>query len=106
MLDNSNAKQYYIIVILSFHDKETKKIFDGIHSNKYPTEIQRNARKKLYHIHAAISLNDLKIPPGNKLHSLSGQRKGEHAICINKQWRICFIWKDNNAYKVEITDYH
>jgi len=77
-------------VIVSFHDKETKKIFKGIFSNKFTNEIQRNARKKLYHIHGAINLNDLRIPPGNKLHALEGKRKGQHAICINKKWRICF----------------
>lgn len=57
-------------------------------------------------IHAAISLMDLQIPPGNRLHILSGKRKGQHSISINDQWRICFEWKDGNAHNVEITDYH
>jgi len=106
VLDNSNVLHYYILMIVTFYDNDTKKIFEGISSNKYPNEIQRNARKKLYHLHSAITFNDLRIPPGNRLHSLKGKRKGQHAICINDQWRICFTWKDNNAYKVEITDYH
>lgn len=68
--------------------------------------MQKTAKRKLLHIHSAINLNDLKIPPGNRLHKLIGDRKEQYSISINDQWRICFVWKDNNAYEVEIADYH
>jgi len=93
-------------MIVSFNDKETKKIWNGIYSKKFPPEIQRNARKKLLHIDSAVTLNDLKVPPGNRLHTLSGSRDGQHSISINEQWRICFFWDEKNAKDVEITDYH
>jgi proteic killer suppression protein len=93
-------------VIVSFKDKETEKIWNGIYSRRFPPGVQRPAKRKLLMIHAAISLKDLQVPPGNRLHALSGNRKGQHSISINDQWRICFEWKDGNAYNVEITDYH
>ena len=93
-------------MITSFEDKETEKIWNGLYSKKIPPEIQRNARKKLLHIDSAASLNDLKIPPGNRLHLLSDDRKGQYSISINDQWRICFNWMGKNAENVEITDYH
>ncbi len=93
-------------MIISFADKETEKIWKGFYSKKFPPEIQRNARKKLLHIDSAIALNELKIPPGNKLHQLSDDRKGQHSISINDQWRICFYWIEKSAENVEITDYH
>jgi proteic killer suppression protein len=93
-------------VIVSFRDKETERIWNGIYSKRFPHEIQRAAKRKLLMLHAAINLVDLQVPPGNRLHALSGDRKGQHSISINDQWRICFEWKDGNAYSVEITDYH
>jgi len=93
-------------VIVSFKNKETEKIWNGIYSRRFPPDIQRPTKRKLLMIHAAISLTDLQVPPGNRLHALSGDRKGQHSISINDQWRICFEWKDGNAYNVEITDYH
>jgi proteic killer suppression protein len=93
-------------VIVSFKDKETEKIWNGIYSRRFPAGIQRPAKRKLVMIHAAISLKDLQVPPGNRLHALPGNRKGQHSISINDQWRICFQWKDGNANNVEITDYH
>ncbi len=69
-------------------------------------EMQKNARRKLIHIQSAVNLNDLRVPPGNKLHALGGTRKGQHSIWINSQWRICFKWLEGNAYDVEIVDYH
>jgi toxin HigB-1 len=93
-------------MIKSFRDKETKKIFSRQISNKLPQNIQPTARKKLVIIDAAPDLNDLRIPPGNRLEALKGNRKGQHSIRINDQWRICFKWNDGDAYDVEITDYH
>lgn len=93
-------------MILSWKDKETQIIWEGEFSKKFPFEIQRNARKKLRHIHAAITLEDLRIPPGNKLHPLRQDRKGQHSININDQFRICFRWENGNAFDVEIVDYH
>ncbi len=71
-----------------------------------PAELQRAARRKLIMLHSSISLNDLRVPPRNRLHQLSGNRKGQYSVSINDQWRICFKWHDGNAIAVEITDYH
>ena len=93
-------------MIVSFSDKETERIWLGLPSRRLPPALLRSARRKLLILHAAVSLVDLKVPPGNRLHGLSGNRKGEYAISINDQWRICFEWRDGNAQRVEITDYH
>jgi len=93
-------------MIKSFRDKETGKIFSRQRSGKLPQNIQRMARKKLMILDAALELNDLRIPPGNQLEALKGDRKGQHSIRINDQWRICFKWSDGDAYEVEINDYH
>jgi len=93
-------------MIKSFSDKETEKIFNRQFSSKLPQNIQRVARKKLAILDAAPRLNDLRIPPGNQLEALKGDRKGQHSVRINDQWRICFKWSDGDAKDVEITDYH
>lgn len=93
-------------MIKSFCRKETKKIFGRTFSKKLPTDIQEMAQQKLVILDAAISLNDLRIPPGNRLEELKDDRKGPHSIRINGQWRICFVWKDGDALDVEIVDYH
>ena len=93
-------------MIKSFRDKESEKVFNRQLSGKLPQNIQRVARKKLVILDAAMVLNDLRIPPGNRLEALKGERKGQHSIRINEQWRVCFIWSDGDAYDVEITDYH
>ena len=93
-------------MIKSFHDKETEKIFNRLFSRKLPQNIQHIARRKLVILDAAPELNELRIPPGNKLESLKRERKDQHSIRINDQWRICFNWKAGDAYNVEITDYH
>jgi proteic killer suppression protein len=93
-------------MIKSFRDKETEKIFNRQLSSKLPQNIQPIARKKLVILDSAPELNDLRIPPGNRLEALKGDRKGQHSIRINNQWRICFKWSDGDAYDVEITDYH
>jgi toxin HigB-1 len=93
-------------MIKSFRDKEAEKIFNRQLSGKLPQDIQRIARKKLVILDSAHELDDLRIPPGNQLEALKGNRKGQHSLRINYQWRICFKWKEADAYDVEITDYH
>ncbi|BAG03714.1 Toxin higB-1 [Microcystis aeruginosa PCC 9809] len=93
-------------MIKSFASKETEQVFKRKFSRKLPQDIQRNARRKLEVLDAAETLQDLYIPPSNRLEKLSGDRKNQHSIRINDQWRICFIWKNGNAYNVEIVDYH
>jgi proteic killer suppression protein len=93
-------------MIKSFSGKETQKVFERTFSQKLPQNIQAKARQKLVLIDAAAELEDLRIPPGNRLEELKDDRKGQHSIRINDQWRICFVWKNGDAYKVEIVDYH
>ena len=93
-------------MIKSFKCKETEKIFKGIFSKKLPQDIQRRALIKLHSLDVAENIDDLKIPPSNYLEQLSGNRAEQYSIRINKQYRICFEWNDNNAFCVEIVDYH
>jgi toxin HigB-1 len=93
-------------VIKSFKDKETAKIFRRERSKKLPHDIQQIALRKLRMLHRAQSLQDLRVPPSNHLEKLSGDRAGQYSIRINDQWRICFVWLDQDAYDVEIVDYH
>lgn len=93
-------------MIKSFADKETEKVFKRQFSRKLPANIQRIARRKLEVLEAAEQLQDLRIPPANRLEKLSGNREGQYSIRINQQWRICFEWRETDAYNVEIADYH
>lgn len=93
-------------MIKTFADKETEKIWNGLRSRKLPNEIQDVARRKLRMINNAQNMNDLRIPPSNHLERLSGDLSNYYSIRINKQWRIIFIWKDDNAYELKIIDYH
>ena len=93
-------------MIKSFRDKETEKIFNRQHSRKLPSDIQQIALRKLRMLNRSQSLQDLRVPPSNRLEKLLGDRKGLYSIRINNQWRICFLWKDGDAYNVEIVDYH
>jgi proteic killer suppression protein len=93
-------------MIVSFRDGETKKIWGGERSRRLPRDIQAAALRKLRLINAAKRLDDLKVPPGNRLEALKGGRAGQHSIRINSQWRICFRWRDGGAEDVEIVDYH
>ncbi len=93
-------------MIRSFKCKETEKIFNRNYSKKIPTDIQRAALRKLRMLNRAQNLQDLKMPPGNRLEELKGSREGQYSIRINNQWRICFKWHENDAFKVEIIDYH
>jgi len=105
-LDIASEVHYYCVVIVSFRGREAEKIWNGYYSKRFPSDIQRAAKRKFLILHASIRLEDLKIPPGNRLHPLSGDRKGQWSISINDQWRICFEWREGNAFNVEITDYH
>jgi proteic killer suppression protein len=89
-----------------FRNKETEKIFNRRFSRKLSQNIQHLARRKLVILDAATELNALRVPPGNRLEALKGDRKGQHSIRINDQWRICFKWKAGDAYDAEIADYH
>jgi proteic killer suppression protein len=93
-------------VIKTFKDAETEKIYQRERSRKLPSDIQQVALRKLRMINNAINLNDLRVPPANRLEKLSGDRAGQHSIRINDQWRICFEWRGSDAFNVEITDYH
>ncbi|NJP10315.1 MAG: type II toxin-antitoxin system RelE/ParE family toxin [Leptolyngbyaceae cyanobacterium RU_5_1] len=94
-------------MIIGFKSDETKLIFDGFKSRPYPSDIQKIALRKLLLVDAATSVNDLRVPPGNRLEKLSGDRQDQYSIRINDQWRICFVWTDeNNTDHVEIVDYH
>jgi proteic killer suppression protein len=93
-------------VIKSFKDTETEKVFGRQLSRRLPTEIQQVALRKLRMLNNAVSLNDLRIPPANRLKKLSGNRVGQYSLRINDQGRICFEWREGDAFKVEITDYH
>ena len=93
-------------MIKTFNCKETEKIFNREFSKKFPQDIQRVALRKLRMINRANILNDLKVPPANRLESLRGERKGQFSIRINDQWRICFKWNDGEVNNVEIVDYH
>lgn len=93
-------------MVRSFADTETRKVFQRQRSRRLPPDVQRRAHRKLLLVDAAERLGDLRIPPGNRLERLSGDREGQHSIRINEQWRICFRWERGDAYDVEITDYH
>ncbi|HUF40022.1 MAG TPA: type II toxin-antitoxin system RelE/ParE family toxin [Anaerolineales bacterium] len=93
-------------MIKSFKDRETEKIYHRHYSKKYPSDIQRIALRKLRMLNNSQNLQDLRSPPGNRLEKLRGVRSRQHSIRINDQWRICFVWRDGDAFEVEITDYH
>lgn len=93
-------------MIRSFADKETARIWSGLRSRKLPADIQDRALDRLKLLNRAKSLDDLRNPPSNRLHQLTGDRSGQHSISINTQWRVCFVWKDGAAESAEIVDYH
>ena len=93
-------------MIKNFRDKETEKIFNRQRSRKLPPDIQQVALRKLRMLNRAVTLNDLRTPPANRLEKLTGNRDGQYSIRINQQWRVCFEWREGDAYNVEIVDYH
>ena len=93
-------------MIKSFADKDTSRIFAREYVRRLASSLHTAAWRKLAQLHAATRLDSLRVPPGNRLEALKGERSGQYSIRINDQWRICFAWKDGDAYKVEIIDYH
>lgn len=93
-------------MIQSFADKATAAVFAGLEARRLPPAVQETARRKLKLIDAAPSLESLRVPPGNRLEALRGDRKGQWSIRVNDQWRICFRWSEGDAYDVQLVDYH
>jgi toxin HigB-1 len=93
-------------MIVSFRDEETERLWISGWSRRLPADLQRRAFKKLAILNAAVTLDNLKVPPGNQLEALRGSRTGQHSIRVNDQYRACFVWRDGNAFEVEIVDYH
>ena len=93
-------------MIRSFADKRTAAIWADRRPKGFPSDLAKMARRKLRALAAAIRLEDLRQPPGNHLEALAGDRVGQHSIRVNDQWRLCFVWRDGDAYDVEIVDYH
>jgi len=93
-------------MIRSFRDSVAEAIFGGLRPKRFPPDLFKVARRRLEAVNAANVLDDLKSPPGNRLEALSGDRKGQHSIRINDQWRICFVWSEGGAEQVEIVGYH
>ena len=93
-------------MIKTFKDAETQKIYQRERSRKLPSDIQQVTLRKLRMINNSVNLNDLRVPPANRLEKLIGDREGQYSIRINDQWRICFEWRGSDAFNVEITDYH
>jgi proteic killer suppression protein len=93
-------------VIQTFADKRTKDLYETGKAKRFPADVVKRAARKLEYVDLAATLDDLRTPPGNRLHALEGNRKGQHSISINDQWRICFRFEDGDAYDVEVCDYH
>ena len=93
-------------MIKTFRDRDTERLFQRQRAKRLPADLQRTALRKLRLLDAAENINDLRVPPGNRLERLKGERAGQHSMRINDQWRVCFRWQANNAYDVEIVDYH
>lgn len=93
-------------MVRSWADDEAEKLFNRQRSRNLPADLQRVALRKLLMLDAATTLEDLRVPPANRLEKLRGDREGQFSIRINDQWRVCFVWRDGHAYDVEIVDYH
>ena len=105
-IDNCNVTLYNPGMIKTFADKATEELFSYGKSRVFPADVLARAIRKLDMIDNAVSLEDLRVPPGNRLHALLGDRAGEHAISVNDQWRICFRFEGEDAFDVELCDYH
>jgi len=104
--DMRHVTWYGSPMIKTFRDRRTQDLYTTARAKRFPAEIAGRAARKLEYLNLAIRLDDLKVPPGNRLHALGGDRKGQHAIAVNDQWRICFRFVEGDAYDVEICDYH
>lgn len=105
-VDNCHVTGYNMGMIKTFADKETQQLFIKGKSKHLSSDLVKRAIRRLEYIHYATNLNDLKVPPSNRLHDLKGNSKGQHSTSINEQWRMCFRFIEGDAYDVEITDYH
>lgn len=105
-LDARHVTVYKADVIKTFADKRTRDLYVTGRARRLPADLATRAARKLEYVDLATRLDDLKVPPGNRLHALDGDRKGQHAIAVNDQWRICFRFLDGDAYDVELCDYH
>lgn len=101
-----NGERYGVPVIRSWADEETHKLYERERSRRIPPDVQAVALRKLKMLNAATRIDDLMVPPSNRLEKLKGDRAGQWSIAVNMQWRICFRWEADNAYEVEIVDYH
>ncbi len=95
-----------VLMIASFRDRETERLWQSGKNRRLPADLQRRAFKKLAILNAVVTLENLKVPPGNQLEALRGDRAGQHSIRINDQYRVCSVWRNRNAFEVEIVDYH
>jgi len=105
-IDLCHVTRYIGVVIRSFKDQRTEQLWVNGTERRFPPDIARRAVRKLSAVDAATTIDDLRVPPGNRLHSLDGDRTGQHAVSINDQWRVCFRFEDGDAYEVEVCDYH
>ena len=106
VIGTNSELHYHWVMILSYRNRDTQSVSERRRVRTIPEDIQRRAQRKLMILNNAKSVGDLRVPPGNRLESLSGEREGQHSIRMNDQWRIRFIWSDGNAHEVEIVDYH
>ena len=93
-------------MIQSFADKRTANVFSGLRDRSFPSSVLKRARGKLDRINYATSINDLRVPPGNRLERLVGDREGQHSIRVSRSWRICFVWRDGDAFEVELNNHY
>ena len=105
-IDVNNAWRYHWNMIRSFRARETEKLFNRERTRAIPASLRKTSLRRLLLLDAASSLEDLRVPPGNRLEKLKGDRRGQHSIRINQQYRICFTWSDGSASEVEVVDYH
>jgi proteic killer suppression protein len=106
LLDDTNEWRYDRCVIESFRDDDSKLLWETGKSRRIPSDLRRSAVRKLAILNAAVALENLQVPSGNPLEALKRDRKGQHSIRVNDQYRICFVWREGNAHEVEIVDYH
>ncbi|MFQ5592375.1 MAG: type II toxin-antitoxin system RelE/ParE family toxin [Phycisphaerae bacterium] len=93
-------------MIKTFADRRTQELYETGRARRFPADVAKRAARKLEYVDLAVDVEDLRVPPGNRLHALKGERKGQYAISINSQWRICFRFVKGDAYEVEVCDYH